>query len=259
MEEVEDAAKTRQQAAQYMSQKFGAAHVDAQHVGALAAAAHSVETAAQLGPAQQAEEEYYRQQRDNNAHLHIGRDILAQLVGGTKAGYRNTNLLYRQKALVGHAHWFLTDNGCHALGKEHTCQRDNKGLDAQVGHQEALDHAKGQTNPQTNQNNRQDIAALPLQIYRAGHADQARDGSYADVDAAGNHHHAHAAGQDNQRGVVIQDIQEILRFGKTAAQKQYGGKIQDEEDHNGDGKQQVGVAHGRPFFYPALFVNCNSP
>ena len=38
----------------------------------------------------------------------------------------------------------------HALGKEHTCQRDNKGLDAQVGHQEALDHAKGQTNPQTN-------------------------------------------------------------------------------------------------------------
>ena len=66
-----------------MGQEFGPAHVDAQHVGALVVAAHGVKAAAQLRPAQEAEEKHHRQQGNDHAHLHIGRDVLAQLIGGT--------------------------------------------------------------------------------------------------------------------------------------------------------------------------------
>ena len=241
-----------------MGQESGTAHVDAQHIRALAAAAHSVKAAAQLSPAQQAEEERNNQQRNDDAHLHIGRDVLAQLIGGAKAGDNDAGLLHRQEALVGHTHRLFADDGRHALGKEHTRQGDNKGLDAQVRHQEALDHAKSQADTQTDENDRQDTAALLLQVHRAGHTHQAGDCAHADVDAAGNHHQAHAASQNNEGGVIVEDIQKILGFGEAAAQEKDGGQIQDEEDHNGDGQQQVGVAHGGAFLDPPLLVNCNS-
>ena len=58
--------------------------------------------------------------------------------------------------------------------------------------------------------------------------------------------------------VLSEDIQKILGFGEAAAQEKDGGQIQDEEDHNGDGQQQVGVAHGGALPDAPLVVDCNS-
>ena len=134
MEEVQDAAQARQKAAQHMGQELGAAHVDAQHVGALIVSAHGVKAAAQLRPAQKAEQEHDHQQGDDDAHLHIGRNVLAQLVVGSQAGNDDAGILHRQEARVGHPDGFLADDGGHAFGKEHARQGHNKGLDFQAGH-----------------------------------------------------------------------------------------------------------------------------
>ena len=122
MEEVEDSAQAGQQAAQHMGQEPGPADIDAQHIGALAVAAHGVEAAAQPGPAQQAEQQDHHRQRDDDSHLDIGGDILAQLVAGAQAGDNNPGLLHRQEGLVGHADGLLADDGGHALGEEHARQ-----------------------------------------------------------------------------------------------------------------------------------------
>ena len=78
-----------------MGQKLGPAHVDAQHIGALVVAPHGVEGAAQPGPAQQAEEEDHHHQGDHHPHLHIGRDVDAQLIGGAQARDIDAHILYR--------------------------------------------------------------------------------------------------------------------------------------------------------------------
>ena len=125
-----------------------------------------------------------------------------------------------------------------------------------MGHQKALHHAEGQTDAQSNEDHGEDIAPLPLQVHRTGHAHQAGDSAHADVDAAGNHDHAHAAGENDEGGVVVQNVEEVLRLGEAAAQEKHGGQVQDKNHHNGDREQQIGVAHGGPFLQPPLFVNC---
>ena len=191
----------------------------------MAVAAHSVEIPAQLGPAQQAEQKRHHQQGDNHAHLHIGGDILAQFVVSAQPWDKNTGFLYGQKALIGHPNRLFADHGRHTFGKEHARQRDNKGLNPQMGHQEALDHAKGQANAQTNKDHSQHTSALAFQVHRAGHAHQTGNRAHTDVNAAGNHDDAHTTGQDDEGGIVIQDVEEVLRFGKASAQKENGGQI----------------------------------
>ena len=127
-----------------------------------------------------------------------------------------------------------------------------------MGHQEALDHAEGQADAQADEDHREHIPALLLQVHRADHAHEAGDGAHADVDAASDHHQAHAAGEDDEGGVVVENVQEVLGLGEAAAQEEYGGQVQEEEHHDGDGQQQVGVAHGGALPDAPLVVDCNS-
>ena len=125
-----------------------------------------------------------------------------------------------------------------------------------MGHQKALDHPVQKTDAQANQNDGEDVPPLLFQVYGAGHTDQAGDAAHADIDAAGNHDHAHTAGENDEGGVVVQNVEEVLRLGEAAAQEKHGRQVQDKKHHNGDREQQIGVAHGGPFLQPPLFVNC---
>ena len=229
-----------------MRQKFRTPDVDAQHIGALLIAAHRVEAAAQLRPAQQAEQDDDHHKGHHHADLHIGRHIDAQLIDRAHARDIQPRLLQRLEALVLHVELGGVDDGRHALGEEHARQRNDKGLDLQIGHQKSLYHAEQQADQQRQQQCGQNAAAVIVQMDGADHAHQRRHGAHRDIDAAGDHDDAHAAGEDDQRGILVEDVKERLRLQKAGAEEYHRAQIHDGEHRDGDDQQEVRIRHGRP-------------
>src|SRR5699024_7331325 len=118
----------------------------------------------------------------------------------------------------------------HALGKEHTGQGDDEGLDLQVGHQEALDHAEGQADTQSQEGGGDDAAALVVQVHSAAHTHQSGHGAHGNIDTAGDHDDAHAAGEDDQGGVLIEDVKQSLGLQEAGPQEDHGADVHHEED-----------------------------
>ena len=254
--EVHKAADARQGAAQQMGQELGLLHVDAQHIGAGRVAAHRVEAAAQLAPLQQDKQQDHNQDGNHHPRFHIGRNVYSPFIDTAHAGDINPDGFQRLEPLVGHVKLGGVDNGCHALGKEHTGQGHNEGLNIQVSNQEALNQAKGNADAQRNEQSGKDAAALVVQVDGAAHTHQRRQRTNGNINAAGNHHDAHTAGQNDEGRVFIEDVEECLGLPEAGAQHHNSQNVHQKEYHNGDGQQQVGIGHTAAFRQTAIFY-CN--
>ena len=224
-----------------MREELRALDVDGQHVGAVAVAADGVDASAELRPAEHHEQNCHDHQRDDDADLHIGRDIRAELIDRAHAGDIDARLLEGLEGLVFHVELRGVDDGRHALGEEHASEGDDEGLDLQIRDQKALHEAESRADAERKQDGRQDRAAMEIQIDRAAHAHERGERADGDVDAARDHDEAHAAGKNEQGRVFVEDIEEGLRLFEARAEEQYRAQIHDDEDADRDDEQQLCV------------------
>ena len=257
MQEVHEAADARQGAAQQMGQELGAPDVDAQHIGRSHVAAHGVEAAAQFAPAQQDEQGDDDDDCHDDARLHIGGNVLAQLVDAAHAGNIDTGGFQGLEGLMLHVKLGGIDDGGHAFGEEHTGKGHDEGLDFQIGNQIALHQAKGHANAQRNEHGGQNTAVVVVQMDSAAHAHQCGQRTHGNVDTAGDHHDGHAAGQDDQRRVVIEDVEKCLGLAEARAQQGDGAGVHHHKHHHGDGQQQVGIGHVADGQASVLCLRCH--
>jgi len=74
------------------------------------------------------------------------------------------------------------------------------------------------------------------------------------VNAAGDHDDAHAAGQDDQRRVLVEDVEEGLGLPEPGAKHHHRQRVHKDEHHDGDGQQQIGICHIFCFLEKSCFL-----
>ena len=157
------------------------------------------------------------------------------------------------------------NHGGHAAGQEHAGQCYNERLDAKVADQEALFDSEKQSDSQCNQH-RQDYTHCPvfdsarLQELGAAHRGQADDTAHADVDASADHHNRQGASEDNQIGIIVQQVKNLLQRQEPLAKENHRGRVHDDENPDGDQHQQLGVRHWlTPSGVDSRMVHCHTP
>ena len=224
-----------------MRKELRALDVDGQHIGAVAVAADRVDTSAELRPAEHHKQNRHNHQRHHNANLHIGGDIRAKFIDGAHTGHIDARFLECLKCCVFHVKLCRVDDGRHTLGKEHARKRDDERLNFKIGNQEALHKTKRHADAEGQQDGRQDGTALIVEIDRAAHADKRGKRANGNVDAARDHDEAHAARENEQRCVFVENVKEGLRLFEAGAKKQHRAHIHDDKNADCDDQQQLCV------------------
>ena len=153
----------------------------------------------------------------------------------------DARFLERLERRVFHVELRGVNDGRHTLCKEHARERDDKRLNFKIRDQKALHKAERRADSEGQQDSCQDRAALIVEIDRAAHADERGERTDRNVDAARNHDETHAARENEQRRVFIEDIEEGLRLSEAGAEEQHRAHIHDGKDADRDDEQQLCV------------------
>ena len=157
VQEIHEAADACENAADEVREEFCVLDVDGQHIGAVAVAADRIDASAELRPAEHHEQNCHDHERHNNADLHIGRNIRAELIDGAHAGHIDARFFQRLERRVFHVELRGVYNGRHALGKEHPRKRDDERLDFKIRDQEALHEAERRADAERQQDGCQEF------------------------------------------------------------------------------------------------------
>ena len=91
----------------------------------------------------------------------------------------------------------------HAPGEEHTRQRDDEGLDVEVGNECALHKSEGQADSDRDQHRYPDVTIRFIQVDGTAHGDQSYHTTDGDIDPAGDHDDGHTDRRDDQSRIRI--------------------------------------------------------
>ena len=116
-----------------------------------------------------------------------------------------------------------------------------KGWISRYAIRKPLHEAEGRADAERKQDGRQDRAAMEIQIDRAAHAHERGERADGDVDAARDHDEAHAARENEQRCVFVENVKEGLRLFEAGAKKQHRAHIHDDKNADCDDQQQLCV------------------
>ena len=205
---------------------------------------------------QEKEDQQHDHKRNDNADLHLRRNQHAFFVHRTKPFDLNA-FLENIHQILGSLLRVDAENGDHAAGKEHTRQGNDKGLNLQMRDQEALYRAEGQAD-QNRHNNRKHNSSGRCKVHRcdqafkqravenhdADHGDKCRYAADGNIDAAGDHDNRQSAGDNDQECIVVEHVEEHLRFLETAAPDQNSRHIHDKENADCNGQKELGIGHG---------------
>ncbi len=199
VEGEDDAGQRRAEAREGVDADQGAAHRQAHQQGRMLAAANGVHGATEgraVGD-------------EDRGQQHADGDRRAQRDRGL-APDGNADLRDLGVELVGDADRIDADQVAQAAREEHAGQRDDEGLQPVALDQQAHEGAEGGAHGEHERDHDRRAPAVLLDQRGRHHGGECDHRAHRKIDAAGEDHEGHADGDDDQEGVVDQQVEEDL-------------------------------------------------
>ncbi len=227
------AGQGRTEARQGVDAHQRGAHRQAHQQGRVLAAAHGIDRAAER-----------RAVRDEDAGQHHGDGDQRTQRDGGGFGQLQAPLRELRIAFVRDADRVDADEVAQAPRQEHAGERDDEGLQPEALDQEAHERAEARAHQQHHGHGRRRAPAVALHQRGEHHGGERHHGAHGQVDAAREDDEGHAHRDDDEEGVVDQQVEEHLGREKARvahrAQRGHG-----HEERDGGGQRQVpGVQAG---------------